>query len=81
MWTRHVSGKLATYVDGELTPQAAQQVESHLEKCAPCRTECDRIRSGMAMVERLPIIEAPDSIPDRAASVISAGVRGTWRLR
>ena len=26
-------------------------------------------------------IEAPDSIPARAASVISAGVRGTWRLR
>lgn len=62
MWTRHVSGKLATYVDGELTPQAAQRVESHMETCAPCRTECDRIRSGMAMMERLPIIEAPDSI-------------------
>jgi hypothetical protein len=26
-------------------------------------------------------IEAPDSIPARAASVISAGVRGTCRLR
>jgi hypothetical protein len=25
-------------------------------------------------------IEAPDSIPAKAASVISAGVRGTWQF-
>ena len=62
MWTRHVSGRLAAYLDGELTQRAAQQVELHLGQCARCRTDCDQVRSGMAMVERLPSIEAPEVI-------------------
>jgi anti-sigma factor RsiW len=62
MWTSHVSGKLAAYVDGELTPRDAQQVELHLAQCGPCRTECDRVKLGMAMIERLPSVEAPDAV-------------------
>ena len=73
MWTRHVSGKLAAYVDGELTPRAAQQVELHLARCTRCRREQAEVRFGMAMMERLPSIEAPEAIwaaidakPDRS---------------
>jgi len=62
MWNRHVSGELAAYVDGALTPRAARQVERHLAKCARCRTGCDDVRSGIAMVEHLPSVEAPDAI-------------------
>ena len=62
MWTRHVSGKLAAYADGELTPRAAQRVELHLGQCTRCQTEDDEVRSGIAMMDRLPSIEAPDAI-------------------
>jgi anti-sigma factor RsiW len=62
MWTRHVSGKLAAYADGELTPRAAQKVELHLGHCMRCRSQQAEIRSGIAMMERLPSIEAPAAI-------------------
>jgi anti-sigma factor RsiW len=62
MWTRHVSGRLAAYVDGELTRRAAQQVESHLRHCALCRTDCEQVRLGMAIQDRLPPVEAPDAL-------------------
>jgi anti-sigma factor RsiW len=86
MWTRHLSGELAAYVDGVLPPRAAQQVEVHLRECARCRTDCEQVRSGMAMVERLPAVDAPDAIwtaieaklRDRRPTLIST-VR-LWRL-
>ena len=62
MWTRHVSAQLAAYIDGELTPRDAQQVEFHLAHCGQCRADCEQVRLGMAMVERLPSIEPPDAI-------------------
>jgi anti-sigma factor RsiW len=62
MWSRHVSRKLAAYADGELTPRIARQVEIHLARCARCRTERDEVASGIAMMERLPSIGAPDAI-------------------
>jgi predicted anti-sigma-YlaC factor YlaD len=62
MWTRHVSGELAAYVDGAVTARAAQQIEFHLGQCARCRADYEHVRSGMAMLEDLPPIEAPDAI-------------------
>jgi len=61
-WNRHVSAELAAYVDGELTERAARHIERHLLQCARCRTDCDGVRSGMAMMERLPAVEAPTAI-------------------
>jgi anti-sigma factor RsiW len=80
MWTRHVSGKLAAYADGELTPRAAQQVELHLARCMRCRREQAEVRFGIAMMERLPSIDAPDAVwaaidanpTDRRQAVMSA---------
>lgn len=62
MWTRHVSGSLAAYVDGAQTKRAAQRIALHLGQCARCRSEYEDVRSGMAMVEHLPLLEAPDAI-------------------
>jgi anti-sigma factor RsiW len=87
MWNRHVSEELAAYLDGELTPRAAQRVELHLATCARCRTGRDHVRSSMAMVADLPTVEAPGAIweaieaelrepqPTRAAPAVRA-----WRL-
>lgn len=62
MFTRHVSRNLAAYVDGGLSPVNARQTEIHLEQCASCQGECDQVRRGMAMVEHLSVIEAPEAI-------------------
>jgi predicted anti-sigma-YlaC factor YlaD len=71
MWNTHVSGELAAYVDGELTGRAARHMGRHLGQCARCRTDCDRVRSSMAMMERLPSVEAPAAI----WAAIEAGLR------
>jgi anti-sigma factor RsiW len=62
MWTRHVFAKLAAYVDGELTPRDAQDVQFHLARCERCRTDCEQVRFGVAALQNLPSIEAPDAI-------------------
>lgn len=86
MWTRHVSGKLAAYADGELTPRAAHQVELHLAQCMRCRREQAEVQFGIAMMARLPSVEAPDAIwaaidanpADRRQAVMSE--ERPWRL-
>ena len=62
MLTRHVSRRLAAYIDGELTPRHLQQADRHLEDCAPCRDACDQVRLGMASLDHLPSVEAPEAI-------------------
>jgi hypothetical protein len=62
MLRRHVSDRLAAYVDGELAPRNARQAEIHMGRCAYCRTDYEQIRFGMSIVEHLPSIEAPEAI-------------------
>jgi anti-sigma factor RsiW len=62
MLSRHVSGRLAAYVDGELAPRNARHVELHMGRCAHCRTDYEQVRFGMSIVEHLSSIEAPEAI-------------------
>ena len=62
MFTRHVSRQLAAYLDGALAQRNSQQTELHMGHCAHCRDECEEVRFGMAMVEHLPSVEAPEAI-------------------
>jgi anti-sigma factor RsiW len=58
MFTRHVSDELAAYVDGV----SRGNVERHLSECPSCRAEYEQIKFGMAMIEHLPSVEAPEAI-------------------
>jgi FecR protein/Putative zinc-finger len=62
MFTRHISGRLAAYIDGELAQGQARRAELHMEHCVRCQRECEQVRFGMAMVEHLGSVEAPDAI-------------------
>jgi anti-sigma factor RsiW len=49
-WKEKISG----YIDGEISPEEARQVEAHLEACGECRTLERRMRAvgtGVARVE------------------------------
>jgi hypothetical protein len=59
MFTRHVSRRLAAYLDGQLVPPKARQTEMHLRQCSHCRAECEQVALGMRIVEHLPLVEAP----------------------
>jgi len=62
MLRKHVSRHLAAYRDGQLAQPKAQQVELHLRQCPRCQAEHEQIGRGMAMVDRLPLVEAPEAI-------------------
>jgi hypothetical protein len=62
MFTRHVSRRLAAYIDGELSLQEAARVERHAAQCADCRAERERVEFGMEALGRLSAIEPPDAV-------------------
>ena len=61
MFTSHISRQLAAHIDGELAPRKAQQAELHIGQCARCRAEYEQVRFGMAVLDDLPLVEAPES--------------------
>jgi hypothetical protein len=60
--TRHPSRDLAAYIDRQLSETRTGRIERHVAKCTRCGNECDQIRLGMAALENLPMVEAPDAI-------------------
>jgi hypothetical protein len=62
MFTRHISEQLAAYVDGELAPRETRQAELHLRQCARCQAEREQVRTGMAVLEDLRMVEAPEAM-------------------
>jgi hypothetical protein len=62
MFRRHISRQLAAYRDGQLSPGEMQRVDRHLGVCPRCQAELDEIRVVAAMLQNLPVVEAPDSI-------------------
>jgi hypothetical protein len=62
MFQRHITGKLAAFVDGELTPVETARVKAHLAKCDQCRAARDRFQFARATLGGLPRAEAPASI-------------------
>ena len=82
MFTRHVSRQLAPLIDGELAPKKARQVESHATECARCQAERKQVSFGMEILERLPLVEAPDAIwMSIEAALREQRSRTTWTVR
>ena len=76
MFRRHISRQLAAYHDGQLTAEERQRADLHLGACPRCRIELDQMRFTAAMLEGLPIVQAPDSIRRSQATqriIMSAG--------
>jgi hypothetical protein len=86
MFTRHISEQIAAHLDGELAPRKAQQAELHLGQCARCRAEREQVRIGMAVLEDLPVVEAPEAMWASIAAALQqsrsrkAPAVGQWRL-
>jgi hypothetical protein len=62
MFSRHIRGQLARYLDGRLSLPERQRMDQHLAVCGLCRTEREQIRNGMSMLHHLPPAQAPDAI-------------------
>lgn len=51
---------LSPYLDGELSDQAAESVETHLNTCARCRDELESLRHTVAAIGDLPHEATPE---------------------
>ncbi|HET9360148.1 MAG TPA: zf-HC2 domain-containing protein [Vicinamibacterales bacterium] len=94
MLTRHVSRRLAAYVDGQLDAADAQAVEAHLARCERCRADLDEIRFASNLVRQLAVEPAPETIwpaidaeltvrqgaADRAPFPLPPAPWSVWRL-
>jgi len=72
MWNRHPSRDLGAYVDGQLPSHRERRTEIHVAECDRCQAECEQIRVGIAVLENLALIEAPEGVwlaIERALSV------------
>ena len=69
MTCEEVRDRLDEYVDGDLTEAEFQEMELHLDGCAPCRAEERQLRALIAQAAALPeeIQPAADLWPDLAA--------------
>ncbi len=54
--------QLSAYVDGELTPHEAGELEAHLAQCQSCRAELDRLQSLKSLLGRLPERPVPATL-------------------
>jgi anti-sigma factor RsiW len=78
MFARHYKRHLSAYAHGELSPEEAGRVATHLRACAACRTEFEEVKLGIRLAESLPSVAAPANIWD---GIEAALIKETSRER
>ena len=82
MTHRELELQLDAYVDGELEPGDARELETHLKQCGDCaRLHEARVALSAAIREQVPALRAPDVLRSRVRATLrdAAGTRGAAR--
>ena len=76
-------GILHSYLDGELSPADAREVEAHLPQCPDCRRRLEEERALIARAaELLAVATPPDhALPPFRAGDVRAPTRVWWQVR
>src|SRR5439155_25031464 len=45
---------------GDITPRKTPKADLHMGQWASCRAECDQVKFGVAVLEHVPLVEAPE---------------------
>ena len=69
MTCREIFERLSEYVDGELSREICQEIQRHMEGCAPCVAFAKTLKKTAEMCRRLPSKPIP---PDVAADLRNA---------
>jgi anti-sigma factor RsiW len=65
--------QLDAYVDGELAPGEAREIEAHLKQCPDCARRHDaRVALGAAIRQQVPALRAPDALRGRVRTALRA---------
>jgi len=68
---RELELQLDAYVDGELEPEDARDLETHLQECADCaRRHEARVALSAAIREQIPALHAPDALRGRVRATL-----------
>jgi anti-sigma factor RsiW len=68
-----VEAQVDLYLDGELAPSDALEIEAHLAGCAACgRFRDDRLALRKAIAARMPRVEAPEALRGRVRAALFA---------
>ena len=82
MTHRELELQLDAYVDGELEPEDARDLEAHLKACDDCaRLHGARVTLSAAIREHVPAFLAPDALRNRVRATLrhAAGTQGIRR--
>jgi len=71
----------SAYLDGELTPEAKQELEQHLMTCIQCRTSLERFKRTLGGLSRLKGPSAPRSFLTDIQQQINRRSRGRFFRR
>ena len=69
---QEVVDQLLDYVDGELSPEARQQLERHFKLCPPCREFLGQYRALPGLCSRALGQAMPDEAVERLANFLRA---------
>ncbi|RMF75151.1 MAG: hypothetical protein D6744_13830, partial [Planctomycetota bacterium] len=67
----NLSSELSAYLDGELTPERAKEVEQWLASSSSARAQLENLRSVRDELANLPRVEAPVELHTRIRSQIT----------
>jgi len=80
---REIELQLDAYVDGELAPADARELEAHLKECGECaRLHEARVALSAAIRQQVPAFRAPDALRRRVRAAVrdAAGARAGRRV-
>jgi len=74
MECRYKAENLLAYVDNELSPEATQEMKSHICNCAICRNEVDELRNVTSLLGMLPDIEFSEDVRLRLSEKLKESI-------
>ena len=77
-----VRDQLSAFLDGELSPSKAGQIQAHFDSCPACRAEAELLERTIRTVKELPAVEAPSGLREGVlASIKAEGSEGEAAAR
>lgn len=62
MECKELFARLSEYLDGELTAELCQELQQHLEGCAPCKAFARTLRQTVDLCRQLPSRPLPEDV-------------------
>ena len=73
---KHVWEHISEYLDGTLTPELLEQVQTHLEHCEICSAILDSTRNILILTADERVFELPLGYSERLHAKLEAEMRG-----